>query len=732
MDDAEAGPGSRARWIPRMAVCLIAGWMIAGWGENSVSRAQTPRFERPRFSVQAVEPGAKVRVAVELVERGRPGEALPLLVDAVAAAPAFISEKHGAASYWLGRAYRAAGDSAQAHAAWRAGVNALTVAGTLDVRLADAYLRSVFERQKTRERQAASEVYLKLIARAGSGLRPGEKAIVGRHVAQTLPVLPDEKHTRITPDPRAFRRGKGRLTGDAGSWLATWWRRQDARPATVRNERLVEHLRRVVVAERRYGTNRRRAGVDARGRIYVRLGTPSVVERLDNDPLRWDNNSWPTENEFWVYEDLGPYAQFLFVRRGDRYVIGSFRDLLPNRVRGPAYTPDPFAGFYAKASSRTALSLKAGVAMKALRDYYRQVAPYQPQYLDLQSKIWYELVRNRPPGVQNVGFPVPIPIATAWARMNEVEQTERRLARRRRETVPRVRTETVETDDQLPVAARTARFLTEDGTTRTEVYWAVEPADLAPAPGDRLRFVQQGMEEPERYLLRVTGVRYGPEYASRRGDRADLPIDVGRTEPVVYSLAVPGATGGRYHLAVQWDQYAIAPDSSVAFVRRGTYHADSLQALPSDGARLALSDVVPLRADRLAEAEQVRDGQGFTVTPYPYDHVTPETNPALYVEAYHLAYGPDDRTRYTVEYEVEQRRKKGGVAGWFGATEETTTTQATTYEGTARTAREYIALDLSPYAEASRLHVTVRVIDEVSGQKASRTVEFSVERKRDD
>jgi GWxTD domain-containing protein len=695
-----------------------------GWAQDGSSR--TEQFEAGQSAFEA----------------GRYEAARQRFRAIVEARPVFRRSVSGAAAWWLGRSHAALGDSADAHTAWRAGVSALDAAGTLDVRLLDAYIRSVFARRLAREYDTAAMLYLRLIEAAGTEVHPADRVVVRRHVAQMLPLLPTEKRVEVAPNRKAFQRGEGTLRPNVGKRLAAWWRLQDPIPATGRNERVIEHLQRVTVAERRYATDRTAAGFDDRGRIYVRLGAPSDVVQLDNEAITEDGlcpfcpviltgGAFVPGNEYWIYADLGPYAQYLFVKRKGQYRLGTVRDLLPPEIRGPTYSPsDPPSSILAgEASGGQPQSLKAGLALKVLRAYYKQMVRYQPDYLHLLNDIEQVLLRNlgMGSGPLDTATPPSVPVTVAGSRVNDVGREDRRLSRERASTVPAVRSGYVDRGNQLPVAVRTARFLDGDGTTRTEVYWAVDPADLAPIPADQLHLMQQGLLDPEQYLLRLTSVRYGLDDASRTVARTDYRIDADRDEPVVYSLMLPAAHR-RYHLALQWDQYAAASDSAAAFMRRGTIRVDSLQPLPSAKDRLTLSDLVPLRAERLADVRTVRGATGFTLPPYPYDYITPDTQLALYLEAYHLAVGADDRTRYSVEYRIERQVLKGGVRGWLGATEEEATIQATTYQGTTRTAREYIALDLSPYTEASRLRITVRVTDEVTGQQAERTIRFGVAR----
>ncbi|MEM6336621.1 MAG: GWxTD domain-containing protein, partial [Bacteroidota bacterium] len=63
------------------------------------------------------------------------------------------------------------------------------------------------------------------------------------------------------------------LPHDVWPLLEHWWRQTDPMPATVLNERLIEHLRRVAFAAETYADAQ--GSVDDRGKLYVRLGRPS-------------------------------------------------------------------------------------------------------------------------------------------------------------------------------------------------------------------------------------------------------------------------------------------------------------------------------------------------------------------------------------------------------------------------------------------------------------------------
>ena len=175
------------------------------------------------------------------------------------------------------------------------------------------------------------------------------------------------------------------------------------------------------------------------------------------------------------------------------------------------------------------------------------------------------------------------------------------------------------------------------------------------------------------------------------------------------------------HLAFELNQ-KILPQKHIRaeqskLIKLFAVHFDSLRALRADPAVLEMSDLLPLWYD--PSASDTLPGR-----PYPFTRLSPDVPLALYFEVYHLSFGPDDRTRYEVAYEV-RRREDGGL---LRRDREVQTRSSTVYEGTSRTAREYVVLDLRAWERAKALEVVVRVRDLVSGQEVSRSIRFEVVR----
>jgi len=110
--------------------------------------------------------------------------------------------------------------------------------------------------------------------------------------------------------------------------------------------------------------------------------------------------------------------------------------------------------------------------------------------------------------------------------------------------------------------------------------------------------------------------------------------------------------------------------------------------------------------------------------PYPFAQINPDMTLVLYFEAYHLAFTGEDRTRYSIEYEVRRQENDGRLVRLFTDDDPRSTATEATYEGGSRTAKEYIMIDLSDWEGSDDLRVTVRVTDEATGQQVERSVDL--------
>jgi hypothetical protein len=149
---------------------------------------------------------------------------------------------------------------------------------------------------------------------------------------------------------------------------------------------------------------------------------------------------------------------------------------------------------------------------------------------------------------------------------------------------------------------------------------------------------------------------------------------------------------------------------------------NEMRPLRANGA-LELSDIKPLQ---YAPSEPAAlDGAGIPILGAT---LPPDTPLALYFEVYNLSFGPDDRTQYTIEYEVEHTRPRGGLVGRIRGDETSETSTETTYEGTSRRSEEYIVVDPSEVAPegGGQMAITVHITDEHTGDVVERAIQFTL------
>ncbi len=236
-----------------------------------------------------------------------------------------------------------------------------------------------------------------------------------------------------------------------------------------------------------------------------------------------------------------------------------------------------------------------------------------------------------------------------------------------------------------------------------------------------LCFALASLEAGYRTQARIaTRTRAGPSTARSGGT---IPTQ---------TAVVEGLTG-RFHLRMQFDQYLArrVGDSLAAGlrVRIQTAQVDSLQALSAAEGKLVMSDLRPMLVSEevLSLLHGPRAEEAMRRLAYPYEKILPGAPLALYFEVYHLTYGADDRTHYTVEYEVYRRTEHGGLVGLFRGDEEQRTSTEAVYTGRSRKDDVFIMIDLGEgVEEGSEIVVTVRVTDETTEQQVGRFLRFEV------
>ena len=601
--------------------------------------------------------------------------------------------------------------------------------------------------------------YLALLARTGETLPAEEAAALHEHLARLALILPDAVRARVAEEGWEADPASARFAPDAAAVLLAWWRSQDPLPLSAANERLDEHLARSAHAEAEYAHPDAATGLDARGEVYVRYGEPTRVRAISfNDPKLIDTvyqagltvspSDFPV-SEFWVYQHVDRGGYFLFAEHDERFEQAEVLDLMPTMLR---------SGFQ---TGRGAI--RALMALAVLRTIYEQLATEHidfgarynavDQYvllleegtynLELSTRVKQERRQQTAligetitdEGDRGLSGALPDGTLSPGAFVESIlyqGRTEDAAGTWRRDrTMPAQYTEALGEAEALPVAVRATRFLDDDGTTRTVLDWSPEPGGLAVAGTTKAARRQLAAWPTGQFVVALTAAQQTDDYRTRHlGQQPYLIADLdGGSEAVIpaQTMTVHGDTG-RYHLALQWDQYLARASEAegVALgpkVKVGTARIDSLTALSADARVLEMSDLRPLFVHDLDAYLATEDPAA--ATPYPHPAAWAAMPLALYFEVYHLAFGPDDRTHYTVSYEVVRgEAERPGLRLRRRARE--TTAAETEYSGTTRTVRDFILLDLSGWEGRGEIEVRVRVTDDVTGRSVVRALPFTL------
>ncbi len=523
-----------------------------------------------------------------------------------------------------------------------------------------------------------------------------------------IPILPESLTKRIIESESVLTNESVR------NMVLSWWRSQDPLPASIVNERIVEHVRRIQYALEHYACSTCLTGYDTRGEIYVRYGAPERSTRIVfDDPLLIDAVYQPgvavspedfPDNEFWRYLNLDRDAYFLFIRDGTSYRTGTSADLLPHGLR---------AGLGQGGRGQ----VKSKMVLAVMRSIYRQLALEHQFFGTRFSDLDQWLSANEETGRLQSRDPIEnAKIITGAGNLTQGERSQpsdlgrnmgqtastfaqgmilnarsedQQATYQREILLPPSTSDVLQTLPTFPLAIRHARFLKPDGTTTTEIYWHPEFG----------RFYVSEDHSAMGYIIQIYSAQetgnHVPIQSNTDAIRVQTPSGIQEVTIPVQTIRMHRSVG-MYHIALQWNQYEVIPDSIGKQLGVASRRIDSLYALDASGLELEMSDLKPL----------VYTG---TDEPFPWPHmwIQKKTRFGLAFEIYHLTFGLDDRTRYTVTYEISAKRGR-------------TSSTSVGLEGQSRTEREEILLDLNQYT--GEILVTITVQDQISRSMSSRSL----------
>ncbi|MFK7848162.1 MAG: GWxTD domain-containing protein [Rhodothermales bacterium] len=558
----------------------------------------------------------------------------------------------------------------------------------------DAFIGHTFTSLEIEHFEAATNAYLWLLEQAGASVSKKERLILDRHFSALAMVMSAADRNAIGLGEPSSETLTQNLIPAYANAIALWWRRQDNLPATPLNERIEEHLRRVTYAHVHFANKRDPRGLDDRGEIFIRLGEPSKNEeiKLLTPSLIVNAQSFSVpKNTFWVYQHIENEAHYLFVRKSKAkgFVVSESTDLIPHQLQGRRYINE---------------------LLVWMEEIYGQLALLHNSYgLQFDEITNYLAIPN-----SNIRADV-----FARTQLSKASVLDDQNAYLRSQIVPSSYSSNFGVAENLNVHVRMARFLNEDASTRSEVYWSMDNKELAPSRKLVRNFYKQGHEPSERYLISAALTHLSDQYEVESLEEKHFLVKANLQRPLPAKTLEAHSDQPTFHLALQWDQrWTLNNEDPVkpgARVKIGTHRIDSLQALHAEGLALEMSDLKPL----ITLADFSLDGAQAYASP----QISNKTPLALYFEIYNLTFDQDDNTQYSIEYEVVREQ---GRRFFNFRTPEGVSSARITNTGNSRAAKEFIIPELYEMDGKGKLEIIIHVTDLTSGAKKSRSIEFEL------
>ena len=725
-----------------------------------VALAAPPATAQDAAIAIGASPEEHLAQGIQFLEDGDAGAALTVLQPAMQRNPLARDDERGTVGFWFGMALHEQGLRAQARYAWLTTVQVAAQRGASALYSADALIRDAGRKDAEDESLvtrlgdtsgAAETAFSNVLASLGREVPSGEKDIRRRHAALMQVVVPDALADRLDCIVNDACTTDESLVAD----VAAWWRGEDPNLETDANERVQEHVVRVGHALETYPWDGSPSGVDDRGRLLVRLGEPSTQFEVDlvgnsdetvssaiyvEDPngftggkrdiryvlsrLGYASSEVPTPNEVWYYPELDDQAYYILVQKrtsGKPYLKGEPLDLLPNRL----------AGSFGNVSERSVSQARIGrlILSQILQQLLVVDAEFGGALTRLQDTV---PVEDRDDPV--VRFANGRTIGSLLYRTaRETERKARRTERAQERNVPKKRSNLgTPSLPALPVAVRTARFLEEDGTTRTEVYWSAEREALLDGTEAK---------DTDTFALEMTVARYSGDYGRRStSQRARLADATAAAPRLPTAWVVLDGNRDLHHVVADLKQFTVdAPAGAQASgddaptevdlraqIAGTRVRLDSIQALPEDRTQLVASDLRLLEIPDDGAVVPTSDEEARRRT-IPFQTVPAGTKLMANLEVYNLTYDTDDKTRYTVEVESQRRTERGRLTALFRGDDEQTTATSSSYRTTSRRTSEFFEVTLPNVERRTEVVTTVQITDEVTGDTVERDVSYVIE-----
>lgn len=667
-------------------------------------------------------------------------EAEKQLLHLIQIEPVFIDSARGSACYLLGEVLLKTKSAEVAFDSVSRGLEKLSANDLFDLHLAGAFAKLAIQLEREKQYEQVTAVFYQILE--GARL-PRHEATLTRLYEQSKFLLSPEQQNefeKMREAPHANR--------PAGQVLRQFWRSRDATPATLLNERLIEHLQRVEHALK-FHANSLPRGFDDRGMIYVKLGKPSGAASAGISGRDVRSNYSFKANEVWFYSFIDPELYFPFVHQQDKrgYVLV---DGIEQAITGsPAASK--WRSMVPRTASRDSLGRSGNVGMTSdtpeidTRIYfYKQLAIASPIFYDRVNELESLLLQRQ-------YEPTPLPAAyytqMAVTHMTSLDYREDSF----REQVTPVEVTNILTAEPLPLVFRMARFLEPDSSTRVEIYLGMRRRDFALKQNLERKTMMVKMSttvedatfwpvaEPQTAIVLPTFAAAVDSTSDANPDKSAV-VEMLTVKTNLDTFYISGEVGGWLTSVSSQPQLAlsneVAPEArlylnSEKLLRLASFRSRQQTALhlEENQRQHFMSDLQLSRQIHTREDSPSTSKENLIIEPYPFQRVERRQPLFLYFEIYGLSLAEDGTTNYRIAYEAEQINKKKNIwtamKSLLGRKQSGLVELESDYAGNSRNVNEWISLDLKALTSgAAKLNVTVT--DLHTGKVSRRWIDFDL------
>lgn len=466
--------------------------------------------------------------------------------------------------------------------------------------------------------------------------------------------------------------------------LLQFWKELDPTPSTIRNEAVLEYVRRVAHALETYPAPTV-TGFDDRGKIYVQLGPPARKGSFQQDPTTDLQPYDYRPHEIWAYWQISPRLYFVFIDYQDG------------------------KGFRLAPSIEDALPLSLPVYKRI--QFYEQLGRYA-------ADLYYRIDL-----IERVYRDEPNPASARTKMLQELRRLDDTNAEITRRITPTFYVQQYERAREFDLEIRSALLA---GETRRENLLVLALG----LPAEPLAKLERKLDFETWEVYLNTAIKNSQRDFIERFSDMLLNIQTYRASD---SLTF------RKQFPVKSNPFQITGELSWYGTKRKLPGVRLLGAFTSfeTGERtllnvqrktLEMSDVL-IATQPPPNPEMPALRQWFIQHLWPYRWMYGGKPLYLYFEIYNLLPGPDGLTRYRVAYRVKDLGQKRNFLKRLISLvlpRKGTITSEGEYAGSSPTAIQWIALDLSSYRGGRMLQITVEVKDLITQKRIYKSLEVGV------